>query len=237
MLLSDSAACGSKGGDASSSCSPPASPGSSPVAFPGVARVESLHFSSIRELVVDINDHFRNQLMEFHQREFESLHQVPSDPALSAVGGSVAPSPATNTGYQTATKKNKLVRKARLKVVTFNGNSWSTIKGYLLSCSSSVVCVQEHKLTPDEIVDAFLWSKSHGWQAFFGEAEKTAKGGRSVGRCCGPGMGLFASLDSRVLRRPDQAHLAFQDGGGGCVRGGAWTCVCYFLLLLYQPLR
>ena len=49
-----------------------------------------------------------------------------------------------------------------LKLVSVNGNSWATINRCQIITSASVACVQEHKLTKLDIVEAKLWARRNG---------------------------------------------------------------------------
>ena len=135
-----------------------------------------LETSELNELTASVNREFTNQIFEFHLKEC----CVEGGDAQFA-GDSAVEFASSDFCLPGKKKKKKPKSLSQLNLVSFNGNSWSTIKSYISTTSASIVCCQEHKLVDDDIVEAKLRCRTNGWQSFFCSAFKTRKGGKSAG--------------------------------------------------------
>ena len=70
---------------------------------------------------------------------------------------------------------------ARLRLTTYNGNTWNTIKQFLGITDSNVVCVQEHRLEASQILEARIWARDHGWASHWACGMRTQKGALAAG--------------------------------------------------------
>ena len=55
---------------------------------------------------------------------------------------------------QTDQGNGKRADKEALRVVTANGTCWTSLKEYIKQCEAHVLCLEEHKLTRDQIAEA-----------------------------------------------------------------------------------
>ena len=92
------------------------------------------------------------------------------------------------------------------KVETVNVTSWASGPKYLRGTDAHIVCVQEHKLTPDKINAANDQILAAGWRAVWSPAILTAKGAPSCGAavCVREGIGvrtkkIFTTQPHRVI--------------------------------------
>ena len=133
---------------------------------------------ALRSIASAVNKSLANQIMEFHLKECrDDSSGAPATgdacPTIDNPSHDVAKLPAEN---------KRLKRTSCINMVSFNGNSWSTIKSFMTSTSANIVCCQEHKLVTDnDLIEAKLWCRTHGWQSFFSCGSTTKKGGKSGG--------------------------------------------------------
>ena len=121
----------------------------------------------------------------------------------------------------------KQARPSKLLVATYNGNAWTTLRRFLRSTKASVVMGQEHKLTAGSLLEARLWAKNNGWQAFFAEGALSDKEGKSAG--------VFVCVKAHLQAWvPEQCKCEFwKHRGMGIVvsaggLGPVLFCSCYF---------
>ena len=118
----------------------------------------------------------------------------------------------------------------RLKITTYNGSCWESLKAYLRYTQSNVVCVQEHRLGPNGIVEGHLWARKMGWSSFLGPGAEDRQGplerwGRHLR------SGLHAGLVAQGMALQflgGQVHCCLCDGRG------PGPCSCVVLLFVYQ---
>ena len=69
----------------------------------------------------------------------------------------------------------------KLIAVTYNGNTWQSIKAFVLQAEANVVFAQEHKLDGDQLVEARLWATRNGWASYWSCAHRSQVNGKSGG--------------------------------------------------------
>ena len=68
-----------------------------------------------------------------------------------------------------------------LSVVTANGTCWNSLKLWIEECEAHVLCLQEHKLTKDQIAEASQWALKRGWKSVWGAAVTSDETGKPSG--------------------------------------------------------
>ena len=134
------------------------------------------HPSPLTAFVEKVGVEFRDQLMDHHLQfsNVEASQQMQG-------GASSIPLPTDNNAGSSSPKTSKIKQLPKLLIVTFNGNSWNTLKAYVRETPATIVCCQEIGITGVFIEEARLWLKRRGWHSFFAEARCTEAQGRSAG--------------------------------------------------------
>jgi hypothetical protein len=70
----------------------------------------------------------------------------------------------------------------QLKVSTANGTTWESVKAYVHNSKMEVICVQEHKITTQQGLDAASdWCRRNGWKSRWSMANPSDCGGSGSG--------------------------------------------------------
>ena len=129
-----------------------------------------------RRLASSVSFSFANQIMHHHLLSDVGTGQAPAQECDSSADKCVIDKPVPSSAN---IKKPKTVPK--LIAVTFNANSWSSLKAFLKCTKANIVFGQEHKLPRAGTLEATIQALKLGWCSYWSPANVSSVNGKSGG--------------------------------------------------------